>query len=108
MIFIWHNFFLSGIIVFLSFFLIFWATDRKFVNENDRLFPKLSNFVSILLCLSIYDETIKHLFSVIGAIKRKLCNFLAVPMAEEILFRYCGSLRKDARIPSVKIEAQEI
>ena len=89
----------------MSFFLIFWATDGKFVNENDQLFPKRSNFVSILLCLSIYNETIKHLFSVIGAIKR---NSLAVPMAEEILFRYCGSLRKDARNPSVKIQAQEI
>ena len=68
------TFFLSGIIVFLSFFLIFWATIEKFVYENDQLFPKLSNFVSILFCLSIYNETVEHLCSVIGAIKSNLCN----------------------------------
>ena len=74
MIFIWHNYFLSGIIVFLSFFLIFWATIEKFVNENDQLFPKLSNFVSILFCLSIYNETVEHLCSIIGATKSMLRN----------------------------------
>ena len=69
MIFIWHNYFLSGIIVFLSFFYIFWATLRIFVNENIQLFPKLSNFVSTLLCLSIYNKRVKDLFRVIRALK---------------------------------------
>ena len=103
MIFIWHNFFLSGIIVFLSFFLIFWAIIEKFVNENDQLFPKLSNFVLILFCLSIYNETLNYLFSVAGSMKSKLRNSLANSMAEIIFFRYCGSYRKGARNASTKI-----
>ena len=85
------TFFLSGIIVFLSFFLIFWATIEKFVYENDQLFPKLSNFVSTLLCLSIHNKRVKDLFRVICALKSfAIRNSLNVLMAEVILFRYCG------------------
>ena len=86
-IFIWHNFSPSGIIVFLSFLLMFWATVGKFVNENDQLFPKLLNFVSIQLYLSIYNETMTHLFSVIGAIKSKPRNSLAVYMADTMILK---------------------
>ena len=65
---------------------MFWAIAGKFVNENEQLFPKLLNFVSIILCLSIYNETVKLLLSVIGAITSKFRNSLAVPIAKVTLF----------------------
>ena len=82
MIFIWYNYFLSGIIVFLSFFYIFWATLKIFVNENVQ---------TVKFCLSIYNKRVKDLFRVIRALKRfAIRNSLNVLMAEVILFRYCG------------------
>ena len=73
---------------------MFWTSVSKLGSVEAPLFPHLTKLVSILICLPTSNATIERLFNVMGVIKTKLRNCLAIPMVEGILATRYGLKRR--------------
>ena len=73
----------------------FWTSVSKLGTAEAPLFPHLTKLVSILICLPTSNATVERLFSVMGVIKTKLRNRLAIPMVEGILATRYGLKRRN-------------
>ena len=72
----------------------FWTEIAKFKSERSLLFPHFTQLASILHCLLISNATVERLFSVMGVVKSKLRNHLAIPTVEAILATRHGLRRR--------------
>jgi hypothetical protein len=61
---------------------------------DTALFPHLTKIVAILISLPCSNATVERLFSIMGVIKNKLRNLMAIPMVEAVLATRLGLKRR--------------
>lgn len=72
----------------------FWAKIANFKSQGQRIFPTLVSLAEAVFTLPVSNATVERAFSMLGIIKTKLRNHLAIPMVEAIMTIRYGLRRR--------------
>lgn len=72
----------------------FWTAVARYKCGADPVFPNLTRLASSMFVLPISNASVERLFSVMGVVKNKLRNVLAMPMVDAILAVRYGLVRR--------------
>ena len=81
----------------------FWSAVAKLKSGDEQVFPHLTRLASVLLCLPISNATVERLFSIMGVVKTKLRNSLAISMVDGVLATRYGIKQQGETCANISI-----
>ena len=81
----------------------FWSNVASLKNGENQVFPHLARLASVLVCLPISNATVERLFSIMGVIKTKLRNSLAISMVDGVLATRYGIKHRGETCANISI-----